>query len=265
MESTHRPSTIALAGCPPLAAWALVAILLVPPGAGLAQEGVPLTADSRVVTRTIAEGDSAAGWIATARVPNIEGPAAAEPGWTGFEATVDSIVAAEIEEFHANLAEWESPDREWISSFDADGSVLWAHPPILSIVLDVTVFYAGAAHPGHYAITLVWDADRRRALTTDDLFSAGSAWEEVLSEAAIPALESDLEEMADAGWIAEGAGPNPTNFTRWALVGEGLIVFFDPYQVAPYAAGPQAVTIPRAALAEVADPAGPLAPLQVGD
>jgi hypothetical protein len=37
-----------------------------------------------------------------------------------------------------------------------------------------------------------------------------------------------------------------------------MLVFFDPYQVAPYAAGPQAVTIPYAALADVADPAGPL-------
>ncbi|MGH7566359.1 MAG: RsiV family protein [Gemmatimonadota bacterium] len=238
----------------------LAALAVLLPSAAAAQEGVPLTADSRVVTRTIAEGDSAAGWTATARVPAIEGPAAADPQWEGFEALVDSFVAAEIEEFLVNFAEWESPDPEWTSSFDAEGSVLWAHPPILSIVLDVTVFYAGAAHPGHYAITLVWDADRGRALTTDDLFEAGSAWAEVLSEAAIPALESDLGEMADADWIAEGAGPDPANFTHWALVDGGLIVFFDPYQVAPYAAGPQAVTIPRAVLADVADPAGPLTP-----
>lgn len=238
----------------------LAALAVLLPSAAAAQEGVALTADSRVVTRTIAAGDSAAGWTATARVPAIEGPAAADPGWVGFESLVDSTVAVEIEEFLVNFAEWESPDPEWTSSFDAEGSVLWARPPILSIVLDVTVFYAGAAHPGHYVITLAWDADRRRALRTDDLFEAGSAWAEVLSEAAIPTLESDLGEMADPSWIAEGAGPDPENFKRWALVEEGLIVFFDPYQVAPYAAGPQAVTIPRAVLADVADPAGPLAP-----
>jgi hypothetical protein len=66
--------------------------------------------------------------------------------------------------------------------------------------------------------------------------------------------------MADPSWIEEGAGPNGDNFARWALVEEGLILFFDPYQVAPYAAGPQVVTIPRAALAGVAAPDGPLAP-----
>jgi hypothetical protein len=73
-------------------------------------------------------------------------------------------------------------------------------------------------------------------------------------------LESALGEMADPSWIQEGAGPRTDNFARWALVEEGLTIFFDPYQVAPWAAGPQAVTIPRAALAEVAAPGGPLAP-----
>jgi hypothetical protein len=194
--------------------------------------------------------DSGAGWTTSVRIPKIEGPAAAH---------LDSIVAREIGEFHENVAEWESPDPGWTSSFEADGSVLWALPPILSIVLDVTVFYAGAAHPGHYAITLVWDAERGRALTPDDLFREGSGWPEVVSREVIPVLQRDLGEMADPAWIAEGAGPVPENFTRWALVEDGLIVFFDPYQVAPYAAGPQVVTIPRAALTEVADPAGPLA------
>ena len=232
--------------------------LLQPIAAG-AQELVPLTEDSHIATRTIADGDSAAGWIATAQVPTIEGPAAADPAWSGFEALLDTVLAAEIEEFLANFAQWESPDSEMLSSFDAAGSVLWARPPILSTVLDVSVYHAGAAHPGHYVITLVWDADRRRALTTEDLFAPGSAWPEVVSEAVQPALWSDLGEMADTDWIAEGAGPDPANFTRWGLVEEGMLVFFDPYQVAPYAAGPQAVTIPYAALAEVANPAGPLA------
>ena len=245
----------------PFAALAALVALL-PTSAALAQDdaGLPLTADSRIVTRTISEGDSASGWTASARIPSIEGPAAIDPGWAGFGTAVDSIVAGEIDEFHANLAEWEPADGAWKSSFEADGSVLWVQPPILSMVLDVSVFYAGAAHPGQYAITLVWDAGRGRALAPEDLFRAGSDWPQALSREVIPALERDLGEMADPAWIAEGAGAVPESFARWALVEEGLIVFFDPYQVAPYAAGPQAVTIARAALAEVVDPGGPLAP-----
>jgi hypothetical protein len=238
-----------------------IGLLAVTPAARAQDDGsIPLTEDSRLVTRVAAEGDSASGWTTSVRLPAIEGPAASDPGWTGLAGHLDQIVAGEREAFHENLAEWEPSEPGWVSTFDADGAVLWADPPLLSIVLDFSVYYAGAAHPGHYAITVVWDAGRGRALTTRDLFPATSAWEQVVSREAIPILERDLGDMADSSWIQEGAGPRAENFTRWALVEEGLIVFFDPYQVAPYAAGPQAVTIPRAALAGVAAPDGPLAP-----
>jgi hypothetical protein len=250
----------------PAAAYAVglslsIAIGLLLPAALPAQDAIPLGSDSRIVPREIAEGDSIRRWSATARVPAIEGPAASDPGWAAFEAAVDSIVRGEIEEFRANMAEWEDqPGREWSSTFEADGSVAWVEPPLLSLILDVSVYYSGAAHPGHYAITLVWDADRGRALRADELFFEWADWPDALSRAAIPALERDLGEMADAEWIAEGAGPSAGNFARWALVEDGLLVLFDPYQVAPYAAGPQAVTIPREALADILDPAGPLGP-----
>jgi hypothetical protein len=221
-------------------------------------ESIPLTADSRIVMRTTTTGDSASGRTTRVTLPRIEGPAAEERGWAGFDGHLDRLLASEIERFHENLAEWEPSEPGWVSTFDADGSVLWARPPIVSVVVDVSVYYAGAAHPGHYAITVVWDEETGRALTHEDLFRRGSGWEEVLSRASIAALEADLGEMADPDWIAEGAGPLAENFSRWALTEEGLVLFFDPYQVAPYAAGPQAVTIPRAALAEVADPDGPL-------
>ena len=238
---------------------ALVSLALLLTNPAGAQELVPFAEDSHIATRTIADGDSAAGWSVTARIPTLRGPAAADPAWSEFEALLDAVLAAEIDTFLAHFAEWETPHPAMVSSFDAEGVVLWVRPPILSTVLDVSVYYAGAAHPGHYVITLVWDADRRRALTTEDLFAPGSAWPEVVSDATLPALAADLGEMADVDWIAEGAGPDPANFTRWVLVEEGMLVFFDPYQVAPYAAGPQAVAIPYAALADVADPAGPLA------
>ena len=235
-----------------------IAILLFAAAARAQDAGsIPLTADSRLVARTAVAGDSASGWTTSVRLLTIEGPAADDPGWAGLAGHLDQIVAGEREAFHENLAEWDPSEPGWISTFDVDGSVLWADPPIVSIVLDFSVYYAGAAHPGHYAITVVWDAGRGRALTTDDVFRAG--WEEVLSREAIPVLERDLGEMADPTWIAEGAGPLAENFSRWALVEEGLVLFFDPYQVAPYAAGPQAITVPRAALADVAAADGPLA------
>ena len=246
-----------------LGAGSFATVLLALAGTARAQEDVvALGPDSRIVVREIAEGDSALGWTVAARVPAIEGPAASDRGWIAFASSADSIVRAEIRAFRENLEGWDASQEfpGW-SSFDADGSVAWAEPPLLSWIVDVSVYYAGAAHPGHYTVTLVWDAERGRALAPEDLFRAGADWPAALSRVAIPLLERELGEMADPAWVAEGAGPSAENFARWALVPDGLLLLFDPYQVAPYAAGPQAVTIPRTSLADVADPSGPLAPL----
>lgn len=240
---------------------ALAALPTLPRRAAAQDEVIALGPDSRIVVREISEGDSTRGWTVAARVPAIEGPAAAERGWIGFASAADSLVRAEIRAFRENLEGWEAPEGfpVW-SSFDAEGSVAWVEPPLLSWIVDVSVYYAGAAHPGHYAVTLVWDAERGRALAPDDLFRPDTDWPTALSRAVIPLLERELGDMADPAWVAEGAGPHAENFARWALVPDGLLLLFDPYQVAPYAAGPQAVTISRTALADVADPSGPLAP-----
>jgi ABC-type nitrate/sulfonate/bicarbonate transport system ATPase subunit len=54
--------------------------------------------------------------------------------------------------------------------------------------------------------------------------------------------------------IREGTEPVIENFSSLALTPKGICVYFQPYQVAPWAAGAQNVTVPLEALAE----AGPL-------
>ncbi|MFO7584726.1 MAG: DUF3298 domain-containing protein, partial [Anaerolineales bacterium] len=41
-----------------------------------------------------------------------------------------------------------------------------------------------------------------------------------------------------------GAEPLPENYRNWNLTYEGLLITFDEYQVAPYAAGMQQVLVP---------------------
>jgi hypothetical protein len=48
--------------------------------------------------------------------------------------------------------------------------------------------------------------------------------------------------------LDQGVQPMEDNFKRFILTGEGVAFFFAPYQVAPYAAGEQVVTIPYADL-----------------
>ncbi|MFR5645408.1 MAG: RsiV family protein [Bilophila wadsworthia] len=44
--------------------------------------------------------------------------------------------------------------------------------------------------------------------------------------------------------------PEAENFSSFALTPEGIRIFFQPYQVAPWAAGSQVVDIPLDALAD---------------
>ncbi len=54
-----------------------------------------------------------------------------------------------------------------------------------------------------------------------------------------------------------GAAPDELNYRNWSLTDAGLLISFDPYQVGPYAAGPQEIAVPYADLAVIIDPAGP--------
>ena len=61
--------------------------------------------------------------------------------------------------------------------------------------------------------------------------------------------------------IQSGAAPLAKNYQSWILTKKGLGITFDAYQVGPYAAGPQFVMVPYAALKDVVNPEGPIAQL----
>lgn len=48
----------------------------------------------------------------------------------------------------------------------------------------------------------------------------------------------------DTQWISEGTAPKEENFENFLITDNALIIIFDPYEVAPYAAGSVFVEIP---------------------
>ena len=56
--------------------------------------------------------------------------------------------------------------------------------------------------------------------------------------------------MYNDDMLRSGTAPEAENFSSFALTPEGIRIFFQPYQVAPWAAGPQVVDIPLDALAD---------------
>jgi hypothetical protein len=113
---------------------------------------------------------------------------------------------------------------------------------------------AQTAHPYHYTITYTYDLAGNRPLALSDLFQPGSAYLERIATEAVEQLTA-----REILLFPEGAIPTEENYRNWNITPEGLLITFDEYQVAPYAAGPQTVTIPYSELADLINPAGPLA------
>jgi hypothetical protein len=117
-------------------------------------------------------------------------------------------------------------------------------PPgdILSIRFDVDGYSDGAAHPYHLTRTLNFDLETGQALSLDMLFRPDSDFLTLIADYCSAELAT-----RDIGFelgFSGGADPLPENYRNWNLTYEGLLITFDEYQVAPYAAGMQQVLVP---------------------
>ncbi len=90
-------------------------------------------------------------------------------------------------------------------------------------------------------------------LALQDLFLPGASYLQTIADF----CAADLQKRDRLGF-PEGVAPKAENFQNWAIADQGLIFYFDPYQVAAYAMGPSQVMMPYTALKGMLDPAGAL-------
>ncbi len=109
--------------------------------------------------------------------------------------------------------------------------------------------YTGGAHGNTVFHTFIFDHFEQRALDLENLFADTTAALEVIAPLVQADLHAQMGEMADAAWIAAGAGPDPENYRNVVLTPDALVFYFPPYQVAAYAAGPFTVALPLADVA----------------
>lgn len=105
--------------------------------------------------------------------------------------------------------------------------------------------YTGGAHPNTFRRTFNFLMPDGADVELPELFTLRGV--QRISDISIAQLKPALtapDGMSDVDWIKRGAGPNARNFKSFVLQPRVLEVFFDPYQVAAYAAGPQEVRIP---------------------
>ena len=179
-----------------------------------------------------------------------------DPRALAFNDQMRALVQDEVDAFKLSVSELIAEPTFAASSFAVQHNILFQSEKLASIQFDIVGYVSGAAHPYHYTITVNYEFERRRPLSFDELFVLGSNYLEIISTYCIAQLS-----QRDLGFdmFLEGATPTLENYRNWNITSEGLIIKFDEYQVAPYAAGPQTVMVPYKELQTVMDPAGPLA------
>lgn len=172
---------------------------------------------------------------------------------------------AQINDFFKNFAE------DQITQFKKD--IDWVNDPNIdsasksSLSLDVNykenknknadnyIFsigsYTGGAHGLEVTHTINFDKNGIR-LSVGDLFTNGMDGLKTIA----PYVQGQLNKLAisDKDWIAEGAAPSVQNYQNFLVTEDGITFMFDPYQVAPYAAGAQQVDVPLSVFKNIANP-----------
>lgn len=227
----------------------------------LSETYVAFQGDARLITRELKEADKRLNFEISIEYPQLEGATAARAA--AFNEAARALAAKEAADFRKGLAEYladykDRPPSEVGNYLDLRYYVNYADDRLVSVGFYEDTFYTGAAHPNHSTVVLNYDLKAGRTLRLADLFRPGSRYLKTISDYCIRELKGDSD--SDGGLIEEGASAKPENYRNWLVKRQGLEITFDPYQVGPYVAGPQYVTVPYKALAGVINPAGPLAP-----
>jgi hypothetical protein len=233
----------------------------------LIEQHINFSGGLKMVARQIKEENKKKKYAMAAEYPQIEGSTA--PGVEAFNREVSGFVTAEINEWKSTAGR--DPD-ETDDSIGGDDDltirydVMLANDDLASIIFFGSVYEHGAAHPNSYSKVINYDLKNNHALKLADLFQPNSNYLATISAYSIDDLKRQSkkagpdESMLDDENIEEGASAQEDNYRSWNITPKGLLVTFDAYQVGPYAAGPQSVVIPYAALKGIIRADGPLAP-----
>lgn len=206
---------------------------------------------AKFLTKSILETNKPKMFELSAEYPQIAGvrPAVA----AAFNSLVRTRVTKATAAFRKAMLSQSAEDIKWAkergmaNTCEISYYVTYADDEIVSVVFQEYQF-TGGAHGNTASSTITFDLRTGREVRLADLFKPRSNYLQVLSDFCVKKLKEDMSDMTDADWIEGGAGPKAENFRSWNLTKLGLVVNFDAYQVAAYAAGPQEVVVPYAEL-----------------
>lgn len=155
--------------------------------------------------------------------------------------------------FQENISRESHPDDK--TAYELLGKYSVSRPSAAAVSISYEIWtYTGGAHGNLDIITLNYDTEHGEQLTLDHIFNDVEQALELMSTYCYTVLAAEL--AAELGpensihMLKSGTSPDTENFAAISLHPQGIVVHFQPYQVAPWSAGPQKVTM---SLADIAD------------
>jgi Protein of unknown function (DUF3298)/Deacetylase PdaC len=220
----------------------------------LGEEMIYFTGRTRLINKTYAEKNKPKMYEITADYPELVGvnPATAAK----FNEIIKVRVMKDVNEFRKAMLGLSAEETKFFKDNGTEAYlemgylVDYANDKVISIGFGTST-YEGGAHPNHYSFSVNFDLTSGKKIELVDLFKPKSNYLKVISDYCIKRLKEQQEDMSDDEWIATGAGPKISNYRSWTVKKDGILITFDPYQVAAYAAGPQEVLVPYSELKNI--------------
>jgi len=235
----------------------------------LHEEPIEFSGGVEIVARQIKDSNKKLKYKIDVQYPQLSG--SGSPNYEKFNQTVRGLVTKKVAAFKTEMApDPDDPPLTELESMDSDLNVGYtialARDDLISVLLDVGSYSAGAAHPNSYSEVVNFDLRNGKQLKLADLFQPGSKYLQSIAAYCIADLKKQGKQkgedsMLDDDWVQRGAEADPENYSSWTIGKKGLGIIFDSYQVAAYAAGPQHVLVPYSALKAMIKIDGPLAQL----
>ncbi len=199
----------------------------------------------RIVTQRIQENDPAAPYLIDVRYPQVAG---SPDAWLGFNTYAEGQAQDLVAQFKndvttaGTVTATDLPTNTLYATFE----VFRATRDFLSIRWTISTYSAGAAHPNTFSRVINYDARTDKDLSLGDLFKPSADYLKTLSDYCTRVLQR--RNRLD---FPKGAEPKPENYANWNIGRFNLVISFDPYVVAPYAAGRQECQVPLRTLRTV--------------
>jgi Protein of unknown function (DUF3298) len=228
----------------------------------VSQQPIEFSAAVRVSPKVIRETNKEKHYTIDTEYPQIEG----DPRFDGFNREARSLVTKDVAAFKAGETSQEAdtgsetPAETGDSTLDIGYEIRCATDDLISVEFTEGSYERGAAHGNSNTTVVNYDVKNGKKLALADLFNPNSKYLSIISAYCIKDLrdqsKKDKDAMLDEEMMKSGASPRADNYRAVAITKKGLWVTFDPYQVAPYAVGPQHVLIPYSALKDILKPDG---------